>query len=142
LISERSSNPATDQVNWDDVIPSESDVDFAHSMDAQIQFLKDHYPMLMQIRTVTAIFHISHRTYYKMFPTQRESNPSSRFCGLTPKPGRSPIVPPDLERMLIDMILVHQQIFDCPSPRECRAWLSGQLPTDRRTADIDRFWWH
>jgi hypothetical protein len=72
LISELSSNPATDQVNWDGVIPSESNVDFDHSMNTQVQCLKDHSPMLTQIRTIAALFHISPRTCYEMFPTQRE----------------------------------------------------------------------
>jgi hypothetical protein len=61
--SQPSYDSATGNVSWHDIIASESGVDFSHSMNAQIQFLKDYHPMLTQIRTIAAIFHISHRTY-------------------------------------------------------------------------------
>jgi hypothetical protein len=61
LPTELGSYLTTGEIDWGDIIPSETVIDFDGSINPQIAFAKAHYATLAQVRTIVAIVHIVHR---------------------------------------------------------------------------------
>jgi hypothetical protein len=59
-------------LNWDNLIPPDSDDAFYSSMNIQILFFIKNVPRLNRIRDICAIFEIGHDTYYQMLPTGQD----------------------------------------------------------------------
>jgi hypothetical protein len=131
----------TSDNNWEDEIPSENDVSFYSSLNAQISFFRQNYPMFAQIRTIAEVFRMSNATFYKMFLTVLKPDEIVSLAIPIARRGGPLLVPPEIEKKLIDEILRQQQKGDCPSPRECRLLLSDLLSTGTRTVIIDLHWW-
>jgi hypothetical protein len=128
-------------MNWDDILPPETDDEFYSSMNFQIDFVRHSLPSIEPIRAIAAIFRISNTTYYQMF-SPRHRHPAPQLSSLpVAKPGRPPLLSEDLEARLLDHIGESQDRCDCLSPRKCREWLSQELSTGTRAVIIDRFWW-
>jgi hypothetical protein len=133
-----STNPLTGEINWDNVIPDEDDAFFYLSLNAQIYFFKQRYPRFAQVRTRAAIFPMSHTSVYLMFPARTRVTDPPVISAPPPRLGRTHLVPPELEQILVDGILEQQQMDDRFSPKECRAFLGDCLSSDARTVNLDR----
>jgi hypothetical protein len=66
LLNEPSAHSLVAQINWDEVIPFESNGAFYNSLNTQMGFFRDIYSRFAQIRTMTTIFRISNATYYQV----------------------------------------------------------------------------
>jgi hypothetical protein len=142
LLDSLSTNPLPAEINWHDVIPDEDDTFFYGSLNAQIYFFKQHCSRFAQVRTLAALFHMSHASYYLMFPACARVTESLVLSAPPPRLGRPHLVPPELEQILVDRVLEQQQMGDCFSPKECCAFLGDCLSSDARTVNLDRHWWH
>jgi hypothetical protein len=75
-----------------------------------------------------------------MFPTNMKPDEIASLPIPIARRGRPLLVPPEIEKKLIDEILCQQQKDDCLSPKECCLLLSDLLSTDTRTVITDRHW--
>jgi hypothetical protein len=123
LLDSLSTNPLTEEMNWDDLIPDEDDAFFYGSLNAQIYFFKQHYFRFDQVRIRAAIFHVSHASYYLMFLARARVTEPFVLSGPPPRLGCPHLVPSEFEQILVDRLLEQQQIDDCLSPKECCAFL-------------------
>jgi hypothetical protein len=141
LLEQFSNSPLVDQIHWDDVIPLETDSVFYSPMNAQIAFVRELSASLRHIGTITSIFEISNSTYYAMFPLHNDLE-AAPFSPLHDTRGGSPsLMPAELGAAQLTHIEECQNRCDCPSPRECREWLSQQLSTESHKLVVDRYWW-
>jgi hypothetical protein len=79
LLEQFSNSSLVDQINWDDVILSETDSVFYSLMNAQIAFVRELSASLRPIRTITSIFEIRNSTDYTMFPFHTDLAASQRY---------------------------------------------------------------
>jgi hypothetical protein len=132
-------------VNWNNLIPHESDPRFYRSMNIQILFFLKNIPVLSRIRDICAIFEIGPTSYYKMFPSGKDPEAmvalSEELGQSETRRGRPRLVSADLEERLLHHIAEQQMRCDCLSPKECRSWLADQINSETRTILLDRFWW-
>jgi hypothetical protein len=63
LLNELSAHQLAAQINWDDVIPSESNAAFENSLNTEISSFQEIYHRLAQFRTIATIFRINNITY-------------------------------------------------------------------------------
>jgi hypothetical protein len=63
-------------MNWDDILPPETDEAFYSSTNVQIDFVRHSLPSIDTIRAIAAIFRISNTIYDQLFPPRHRHPPA------------------------------------------------------------------